>query len=260
MQFTLINGHHIHYEHIDNQRDKTFVFINSLGTDFRIWDEVTKGLKSHGNTLRFDKAGHGLSELPPADATIQHYAHDVVELMNYLQIQKAILVGLSIGGIIAQHVAIHYPQRVERLVLSNTAPKVGTEESWNTRINIVKTKGIEAIADAVMKAWFSENFRQNQPEKLAGCKTMLINSNPNGYVSACEALKFNDLTSKIQAINCPTLCLAGTEDGSTPPPQVKALADGIPNAQYVLIEGVGHIPCVEVPEKVAQLIGDFVGL
>jgi pimeloyl-ACP methyl ester carboxylesterase len=87
---------------------------------------------------------------------------------------------------------------------------------------------------------------------------MLVNTNVQGYIQACEALKVNDLTNDICKINVPTLCIAGTEDGSTPPVQVKAMADQIPNARYVLIEGVGHIPCIEVPELIAKHILDFV--
>jgi 3-oxoadipate enol-lactonase len=268
MTFTNINGNNIHYQYLDNQQDTTFVFINSLGTDFRIWDGVVDILKSHGNILRYDKAGHGLSDLGFTDndksyvvnqkSSIQDFASDVLALMDFLKIQKAVIVGLSIGGIIAQYLAIHHPERIERLILSNTAPKVGSEEGWNNRIEAVKNDGIASIADNIMKVWFSEIFRNNRLSELAGYKMMLSNINLDGYIKACEALKINNLTDEISKINLPTLCLAGTEDGSTPPAQVKAMADLIPNSTYILIEGVGHIPCVEVPELVAKHILEFV--
>jgi 3-oxoadipate enol-lactonase len=282
MTFANINGNTIHYEYLSSPsvgQGATFVFINSLGTDFRIWDGVVNTLKGYGNVLRYDKAGHGLSSdlrfgdlrttIEPQETNLKsyivnhkskiaNYADDVISLMDKLNIQKAVIVGLSIGGIIGQYLAVHHAERIEKLILSNTAPKVGSEESWNTRINIVQNKGITAIGDTVMKVWFSENFRQNRLEELAGCKAMLVNTNPQGYVQACEALKINDLTDQIHKINVPTLCIAGTEDGSTPPAQVKAMADQIPNAQYILIEGVGHIPCIEVPELIAKHILDFV--
>ena len=103
MTFTNINGNNIHYQYLDNQEDKTFIFINSLGTDFRIWDGVVDILKHHGNILRFDKAGHGLSTLNNPNCEIENYAEAVIGLMDYLNIQKAVIVGLSIGGIIAQY-------------------------------------------------------------------------------------------------------------------------------------------------------------
>lgn len=258
MTFTNINGNNIHYQYLDNQDDRTFIFINSLGTDFRIWDGVVDILKHHGNILRFDKAGHGLSTLNNPNCEIENYADDVIGLMDFLNIQKAVIVGLSIGGIIAQYLAIHHAEKIERLILSNTAPKVGSEEGWNTRIETVKKDGIASIADNIMKVWFSENFRTNRADELLGYKMMVSTINLQGYIQACEALKINDLTNEISEITVPTLCFAGTEDGSTPPAQVRAMADLIPNSTYILIEGVGHIPCVEVPELMANLILAFV--
>jgi 3-oxoadipate enol-lactonase / 4-carboxymuconolactone decarboxylase len=261
MTFAKINGINIHYQYEKapiGGVGATFVFINSLGTDFRIWDGVVEHLGNQGNILRYDKRGHGLSENSPNSLTISDLASDVIALLDYLKIEKVVLVGLSIGGIIGQYLAINSPERIEKLVLSNTAPRVGSEESWNTRINIVENKGIASIADAIMKVWFSENFHQNHAPELAAYKTMLSNINPVGYVHACEALRENDLTDEISKINIPTLCLAGTEDGSTPPAQVKAMADQIPDAEYVLIEGVGHIPCVEKPQFVSSKILEFV--
>jgi 3-oxoadipate enol-lactonase len=258
MTFTNINGNNIHYQYLDNQQDTTFVFINSLGTDFRIWDGVVDILKSHGDILRYDKAGHGLSSLNDSVFKIENFANDVLALMDFLKIQKAVIVGLSIGGIIAQYLAIHHPERIKRLILSNTAPKVGSAEGWNTRIGAVKNDGIASIADNILKVWFSENFRKNHSSESLGYKMMLSNINHVGYIRACEALKINDLTDRISKINLPTLCLAGTEDGSTPPAQVKEMADLIPNSTYILIEDVGHIPCVEVPELVAKHILEFV--
>ncbi|MDZ7899780.1 MAG: 3-oxoadipate enol-lactonase [Arcicella sp.] len=275
MTFANINGNNIHYQYTDNQSDTTFIFINSLGTDFRIWDGVVDILKSQGNVLRYDKAGHGLSSdlrfsdfrhtsteivsgtPPDRTSKIENYVNDVIGLMDYLNIKKAVIVGLSIGGIIAQYLAVHHAERVERLILSNTAPKVGSEAGWNTRIETVKKDGIASISDNIMKVWFSENFRNNRKTELLGYKSMLSNTNPEGYIQACEALKINDLTDDISKINLPTLCIAGTEDGSTPPAQVKAMADLIPNSRYILIEGVGHIPCVEVPELIAEHILKF---
>jgi 3-oxoadipate enol-lactonase len=266
MTFTNINSNNIHYQYLDNQDDRTFVFINSLGTDFRIWDGVVDILKHHGNILRFDKAGHGLSSdlrfndvrFTSHQSNIENYANDVLGLMDFLNIQKAVIVGLSIGGIIAQYLAINQAERIERLILSNTAPKVGSEEGWNTRIEAVKKGGIASIADNIMKVWFSENFRNNRKNELLGYRMMVSNINLEGYIQACEALKINDLTNEIDKIKVPTLCFAGTEDGSTPPAQVKAMADLISNSTYILIEGVGHIPCVEVPELIAKHILEFV--
>jgi 3-oxoadipate enol-lactonase/4-carboxymuconolactone decarboxylase len=228
-----------------------------LGTDFRIWDDVVADLKHYGNILRFDKQGHGLSSLDDKTVSIKDYAQDVLGLMDAFGIEKAVIVGLSIGGIIGQYLAIHHSNRVEKLVLSNTAPKIGTDETWNTRINKVKTEGITSITEGVMKVWFSDNFHQNRPNELESYKTMLTRTNTEGYIRACAAIRDNDLSKNIGTIKTPTLCFAGSVDGSTPPDLVKAMAAKISNAQYVLINGVGHIPCVEVPKTIFEHIYNF---
>jgi 3-oxoadipate enol-lactonase / 4-carboxymuconolactone decarboxylase len=257
MTFIKINNANIHYEYLDNHRDTTFVFINSLGTDFRIWDGVVDKLKHYGNILRFDKQGHGLSSLSDDLKSIKDYAHDVLGLMDALGIEKAVVVGLSIGGIIGQYLAINHPNRLEKLILSNTAPKIGTDETWNTRINKVKNEGIASITEGVMKVWFSDTFHQTRQHELEGYKTMLERSNTEGYIRACAAIRDNDLSKNIENIETPTLCFAGSVDGSTPPDLVKAMADKIPHAEYVLIDGVGHIPCVEVPQTIFEHIYNF---
>jgi 3-oxoadipate enol-lactonase / 4-carboxymuconolactone decarboxylase len=257
MNFIKINNTTLHYEYLDTQRETTFVFINSLGTDFRIWDGVVTDLKHYGNILRFDKQGHGLSGMAENTPTIADYAHDVLGLMDALNIEKAVVIGLSIGGIIGQYLGINHANRLEKLILSNTAPKIGTDETWNTRIHKVKTDGIASITEGVMKVWFSDTFHQSRPDELQGYKTMLANSNMAGYIRACDAIRTNDLTAHISTIKTPTLCFAGSVDGSTPPDLVKAMADKIPNARYILVGGVGHIPCVEVPHTIFKHIYDF---
>jgi 3-oxoadipate enol-lactonase / 4-carboxymuconolactone decarboxylase len=257
MAFLKINNTVLHYEYLDAKLETTFVFINSLGTDFRIWDGVVAKLKGFGNVLRFDKQGHGLSETATKPYEIADYAADTLALMDALGIEKAVVVGLSIGGIIGQYLGIYHPDRLEKLVLSNTAPKVGTDEGWQTRIDAVNNAGLASIADNIMKVWFSENFHQNHADELSGYKNMLSRTNREGYISACKALKINDLRGKLDKIQTPTLCFGGSTDGSTPPDLVKAMADQIPNAQYILIDGVGHIPCVETPQYMAEKIIEF---
>jgi 3-oxoadipate enol-lactonase / 4-carboxymuconolactone decarboxylase len=199
-----------------------------------------------------------LSSLSNAHLSIGDYAADVLGLMDALNIKKAVVVGLSIGGIIGQYLAVHHATRLEKLVLSNTAPKIGNNDGWNTRINHVKTNGIGSITEGVMKIWFSDTFHQNRGNELAGYANMLKNTPVDGYTTACAAIRDNDLTHDITKIDIPTLCFSGSKDGSTPPDLVKAMADKIPNSAYILIEGVGHIPCVEAPLIVSKHIFDFV--
>jgi 3-oxoadipate enol-lactonase/4-carboxymuconolactone decarboxylase len=260
MNFLSINGVNIHYEYLKYsgpEKAPVFVFINSLGTDFRIWDGVADQLKKHGSVLRFDKMGHGLSTVAAKGYTIADYADDTIGMLDALGIDKVILTGLSIGGIIAQYMAIHYPERIEKLVISNSAPKVGSFESWETRINKVKAEGVSAITNDILKVWFSKDFHINRQSELAGYRAMLSNTNTAGYIKACKALQVNDLTDEVQQIKSPTLLIAGSEDGSVTSQQVKETADKIADSQFVEINGVGHIPCAEKPETIAELILKF---
>lgn len=258
MQWIIVKDIPIHYEYQDVKHERTFVFINSLGTDFRIWDAVGEMLKNYGNILRFDKPGHGLSALPELDFQIKDYAELTLALMNALQIDRAVVVGLSIGGVIAQYLGVYHPARLEKLILSNTAPKIGTAETWNARIEKVKQEGIGSIADQVMKAWFSASFHRERSPELFGYRTMLCNAPLEGYLMACRAIRDNDLSAAIGGITVPSLCFAGGVDGSTPPALVEQMAKSIPGAQFVLIPEAGHIPCVETPELVVEEILKFV--
>jgi 3-oxoadipate enol-lactonase len=249
MKFIDINGVNTHYSLKQGKGDKTFLLINSLGTDFRIWDNIVEPLSEYGSVLRFDKQGHGLTQTSNKDYLIADYASDVIKLLDSLQIVKVTLIGSSIGGIIGQYIAIHYPNYIDKLVLSNSAPRVGSPEIWTGRIKKVQEEGLRSISDGIMKAWFSERFHTEKVAELMGYKTMLENSNVEGYLKACIALKENDLTAHISQIALPTLCIAGSVDGSTSPEMVKAMANLIPNSQYSLIDGVGHLPFIENPEQ-----------
>lgn len=258
MNFININGQTLHYQYLKSNSARTFVFVNSLGTDFRIWDGVVDRLKPYGSILRFDKPGHGLSDLPTTARTITDYMHDAVGLMDALHIDRCVLVGLSIGGIIAQRFALTYPERIEKLVLSNTGPKIGNADGWNERIQTVTERGMEAIVEGVLARWFPLPFQQAQPAELSGYRRMVAQTAPVGYNRACEAIRDEDLTDQIHQITIPTLCLGGTDDLSTPPDMVQAMALQIPGARYELIDGAGHIPCAQMPETVAWLLLDFI--
>lgn len=261
MNFISANSINIHYEYskyTEAGNEPIFLFINSLGTDLRIWDDVVARLKLHGSILRYDKMGHGLSEVSKRTYKIADYAEDVIGLLDTLRVDKVVMMGLSIGGVIAQYLAIHHPERIEKLVISNSTPKVGTFESWETRISKVKAGGVSSIANEILKGWFSKSFHADRQPELAGYRTMLTNTNTEGYIKACRALQDNDLTNEVESIKLPTLLIAGSEDGSVPTELVRETAKKIPGAEFIEIDGVGHIPCAEKPKKMAELILKFV--
>jgi 3-oxoadipate enol-lactonase len=257
MPFAMNDGVALHYAtRPAAPRAPTLLFVNSLGTDYRIWDAVAAALPADLGLVRYDKRGHGLSDLGPGNQLDQHLS-DALALMDRLGLERVVVVGLSVGGMIAQGLAVRHAGRVAGLVLACTGAKVGTDEIWNGRIAAVRGPGIASMADGVMERWFSPRFRTEERETLAGMTNMLVRQPAEGYAAVCEMLRDTDLRADAGRIAAPTLCIAGSADGSTPPDLVRGLADSIPGAEFALIDGVGHIPCVEAPEEFAGHVSRF---
>jgi 3-oxoadipate enol-lactonase len=249
---------YIHFEASEIRPDrKTFVFVNSLGTDFRIWRDAVEHLGSTYNIVLHDKRGHGLSTLGTAPHKIETHAQDLAALLDMLKVKSAIAVGLSIGGLIVQSLYHSRPELVSKLVISNSAVKIGTEQSWGQRISVVQNGGIESLADTVMKMWFSPKFHQLEPEKLSIYRTMLARTHTAGYLACCEALRDADFTMQAKNITVPALFIAGGQDGSTPPALVESSARLVFDSRFEIIDRAAHIPCVENPDRYVRLLRTF---
>lgn len=246
----------IHWREDGDPGGHPVVFGNSLGTDLRLWDDILPRLDPSLRFIRFDKRGHGLSSGPDGPYTIDELTGDVAALLDDLGVRHCTFVGLSIGGMIAQNLAATRPDLVGRLVLSNTAARMGTAEMWAGRIAAIEEDGIESIADAVLERWFSDDFL-TRPE-VAAWRNMLARTPVKGYIGCCHALSAADLFSRTAQIRIPTLAIAGSDDGSSPPELVRDTANIIAGSRFEVIEGVGHIPCVESPETFARLVGTFI--
>ena len=250
MQFLQHEGIVLHYQWRDYKKPRTFLFLNSLGTDFRIWDDVVEILKDEGNILLFDKRGHGLSDTNDHTHGLEDYLGDAIALLNHLSINKCIVVGLSVGGMIAQLMAYHYPDKIEYLILCDTRSRIADKTFWNSRIQQVELNGLANISDSIMQRWFPKTFHQNFPEKIAGYKNMLERCSSIGYIQTCAAIRDADLTAKSMEIKFPALCIVGSEDLSTTPAEVKELSALIAGSTYKVIEGSGHLPCVDNPDSI----------
>ena len=232
------------------------VFANSLGTDHRVWDRLLPLLPPGLRILRYDMRGHGLSDAPAGDYWMGDLVADAAGLIEAAGMQGAVFVGLSIGGVVAQGLAAERPDLVSALVLSNTAPKIGTAEIWAERKRAIAEGGIAALADGVLERWFSARWRAEHPDDLALWRHMLVRTPEAGYSGCCAALAETDLRDSTAQLAQPALVLAGSADGSTPPDLVREMADSMANARFELIRA-GHIPCVEAPEVTARLIAGF---
>lgn len=254
MAFIRANGIVLHHQVIGRSDAPALVFNNSLGSDFRIWQEVAPHFADRFRVVLYDKRGHGLSDAPPAPYTMDDHTDDLFALLDHLNIESAALIGLSVGGMIAQRAAVRAPQRVKALVLCCTAAKIGSPDLWAQRIAAVEQGGIEPIAENVLQRWFTPAFHASRKDELAGWRNMLVRMPSNGYAGTCAAIRDADLTSDAARIAVPTLCVAGDQDGSTPADVVQGTANLIPSARFALIDGCGHIPCVEKPADLTQLI------
>ncbi len=254
MEFIPAGGITVHYSLEGRADGPTLVFINSIGTDLRIWDRVAAALADRYRLLRYDMRGHGLTDVTPGPYSIASLAEDCAALLDALGLEQVHVCGLSIGGMVAQQLAASYPQRVRSAVFCDTAMRIGTPEMWNERAAAVRTGGMEAIADAVMQRWFTETTLERG---VAGYRNLLCRTSPEGYAACCEAIRDADLRPLAAAICIPALVLVGDADLATPPAVVKELADALPNARFETIAGAAHLPCLEKPEQVAASIRAF---
>ncbi|MBC6404413.1 MAG: 3-oxoadipate enol-lactonase [Rhodospirillales bacterium] len=259
MHFVGLNGTTIRYRISGDPRGPAVVFANALGTDLTIWDDVTARLPAGYATIGYDKRGHGLSGLPAGLLTLEDHASDLLALVHHLGLEDFAICGLSLGGMIAQSVAAHAPEKVRGLVLCNTGAKIGPPEIWNDRIAAIEAGGLAPLADAAMERWFTPAFHVAKPAALAGYRAMLLNNLAAGYAASCAAIRDGDLTESTSRLKLPALCIAGAEDLATPPATVNALSDLIEGAHYREIPACGHISPVEQPEICARLIADFLG-
>jgi 3-oxoadipate enol-lactonase len=257
MSFLNAGSFVVHYQ-VDGAADKpALLFSNSLGSDLRIWDPLVPYLAKDFTLIRYDTRGHGLSEAPPPPYTAGDLARDAVGLLDALQINEAVLCGLSVGGMIAQQLAIEYPDRARALILCDTGARIGTVTSWEERIATVKANGLTVVATPSMERWFSEEFRRRNSAAVRGYGNMVTRTPLDGYVGTCCVLRDTDLTKPAANIAKPTLILCGDQDIATPPDMARELAGIIPDARLFLIPGAAHISCVEQPSIMAAQIMQF---
>lgn len=255
MQIADLGDVQLHYR-VDGDPDGALiVFANSLGTDLRVWDKVVDRLPAGLRIIRYDKRGHGLSSCPPVPYSMGALVRDAERLLDHLQVRDCVFVGLSIGGMIAQGLAVKRLDQIRALVLSNTAAKIGTAEMWRERQQTVQAHGVEALADAVIERWFARPFRATPELQL--WRNMLVQQPRDGYAGCCAAIAGTDFYTPTSGLRLPTLGIAGTEDGSTPPDLVRETLDLIPGSQFHLIRRAGHIPCVEQPDQYTERLTAF---
>jgi 3-oxoadipate enol-lactonase len=257
MQMAELNGIAVHYADQGDPNGAPVVFSNSLGTDFRLWDQLIPHLPKGLRLIRYDTRGHGLTSAPDGDYFMGDLVADAAALLDHLGVKNCIFVGLSIGGMIAQGLAAERLDLVRGLVLSNTAAKIGTTAMWQDRMQAVRKGGIAALEAAILERWLSPRWQRENPVELAGWRHMLCRTPVDGYLGCSAAIAQTDLFDSTARLTLPTLAIAGSEDGSTPPDLVRETADLVKGSKFHLIRGAGHLPCVEQPQEYAAVLTTF---
>jgi 3-oxoadipate enol-lactonase len=254
----LQSGDWIHHCVLEGRESApALVFINSLGTDLRMWDRVAPRFVDRFRVVRYDKRGHGLTDTPAAPYTIADYARDLAGLLDGLAIRDAVVCGLSIGGMIALEFAVAYPARVRALILCDTGTRIGTPAMWDDRIAMVQSGGLDPLVAPSLERWFTKDFRRRRSAEARGYGNMLLRTPLEGYIGACFALRAADLSSRTGSIRKPALALCGDQDIATPPDLVESLARSVPDARFALIKEAAHLPSIEQPEILAGAIMEF---
>jgi 3-oxoadipate enol-lactonase len=222
---------------------------NSLGTDLTMWDDQIPTLAGHFQVVRYDARGHGGSDAPDGDYTIDRLGKDAVAVLKGFGIEKAAFCGVSMGGMVGMWLGVHAPGRVTRLALCNTAAMMPPKETWQQRIEAVLSGGMESIVDAVVARWFTQPFIEGEPEKVDRVRAMLLATPPAGYAGCCAAIRDMDQRASISGISRPTLVVAGAEDPATPPERGEEIAAAIRGAELEVIPACAHLSNIEQTDR-----------
>jgi 3-oxoadipate enol-lactonase len=225
---------------------------NSLGTTSEMWDPQIPALTGRYRVVRYDTRGHGTAPVPNGPYSLDDLGGDAVALLDRLGIERAHVVGLSLGGMTGMWLGAHAPERVDRLVLMCTSAMLAEEHDWPARANLVREQGPGAIADATIERWFTPGFVERNPDTVARLRATLADTPPEGYAACCDAIGGMDQLADLERIEAPTLVIAGREDPATPPPHAERIADGIPGARLEIVDAA-HLANIERAEEVTRL-------
>jgi 3-oxoadipate enol-lactonase len=227
------------------------VLLNSLGTDLRMWDPQAAALREELRLVRLDTRGHGASPMADPPWTLADLGGDVLALLDSLGIAKASFAGVSLGGATAVWIAAHAPERVDQVFACFTSAYFGPPDSWLARAATVRAEGVGAVADAVLDRWFTDRV---DPDLRARMREMIVATPREGYAAATEVVAHLDLRDDLGRITAPTLVISGSEDPACPPDIGRALAAGIPGAEFVELAAAAHLGNLERPEAVTDLL------
>lgn len=226
----------------------------SLGGNRTMWDPQVGVLARRYRVVRYDARGHGESPVPPGPYEIADLVEDLVVLLDDLAVERAHLVGLSIGGMTALLAAATYPERVDRVVVMCTSAQLGPPAAWAERAAAVRAGGTAAVAATVAARWFTEAHKAADPALVEWARAMIAATSAEGYAACCGAIERMDLRADLPHIAAPLLAIAGRDDPATPPPHLELIARSVPGARLVVVDDAAHLANLDQPDKVTALV------
>lgn len=255
--FTTGDGYRIAYR-LDGPADAPVLALaNSIGTTLHMWDRQIPELTKHFRVIRYDFRGHGSSDVPTGAYSFDRLGRDVIELLDALQINRVHFLGLSMGGVVAQWLSIHTPERIDRLVLANTSSYLGPSEQWDQQIsNVLQTEDMSEIADMFMGNWFPPEMLEKERSIVSTFRNMVLHTNRQGFAGSFAAIRDFDMRRTGALIKSPTLVIAGQYDTVTLPSHSELISQTVPDSKLVILPVV-HMSNIQLPDDFLNAVLKF---
>ena len=246
-------------EHTPRPGAPALLLINSLGTSLEMWDDQAAILQQHFELVRYDVRGHGESSSgSTSELTLERLGRDALAVLDACGIARAHLCGISLGGMTAMEIASAWPDRVLRIALCSTAAYMPPRENWESRIDIVKSRGMTALVQSILGKWFTEEFGTSNPERVDKIRQMLLSADPAGYAACCAAIRDMDLRESIKNIISTTLVIGGSKDEVAPERELRLIADSVPDSRLTMLEAA-HLVNIERAQEFTDALLSFLG-
>ncbi len=256
-----VNGNAVNYESSGDEAASTVMLSHSLASSLVMWDPQVAPLAERHHVIRYDTRGHGRSGAPDGAYSLDLLGDDAVRLMDALELDRVHWVGLSMGGMIGQNLALHHGDRLLSLSLCDTSSQVpgAAAQTWDERIETARDKGMAALSEATIERWFTGPYLEQSPAAVDIIREVLLATPSQGFIGCCHAIRELDYTGRLGEIDKPTLIIVGEDDQGTPVAASEVLHAGITGSKLVILPSAAHLSNVEQADMFTSVLLDFLG-